>query len=190
MSDKKTKLFIISGLSGSGKSSVVKGLGGKIKFAQLVTTTTRPKRKGEKDGKSYYFVTEKKFKKLIKSGQFLEWSKVYGHYYGSTRKEMKKALRKKSSIILIIDCQGAKKIKKEISEAKVIFLTVESLKSLKNRLLKRGQDSLAVIARRLGEARIELKTLKNWDYVAINRENRLKETIEKVKGIILKNLIG
>ena len=188
MSDKKTKIFIISGLSGAGKDSVVGGLKKELKFIRLITTTTRPKRKGEKEGKPYHFITREKFKKLIKAGQFLEWSEVYGYYYGSTREEAKKALRKKLPVILVVDYQGARKIKKKIPEAKVIFLTVESSKSLKNRLAKRDQDSSATIMKRLKEARAELKTLKKWNYVVVNKENKLKETIKKVRSIILRNL--
>lgn len=189
MKNRKTKFFIISGLSGSGKDSVVEGLKKEgLKFTRVITTTTRPKRKGEKQGKPYYFVSEKRFKKMIKNMEFLEWAKVYNHYYGNTKKEVEGAFKKKLLVILAVDCQGAKTIKEKIPEVKVIFLIVESLKNLEKRLIKRGQDSLKVIKKRIKTAKRELKTLERWNYVIINRENKLKNTIRKVKNIILKNL--
>lgn len=189
MKNKKIKFFIISGLSGAGKDSVVEGLKKEgLKFSRVITTTTRPKRKGEREGRSYHFVSDQRFREMIRKKCFLEWARVYGYYYGNTKKEIARALEKRLPVILAVDCQGAMTIKKKMSGVRVIFLIVESLKNLEKRLIKRGQDSQEVIKRRIKKAKEELKTLKNWDYIVVNKENKLKETINKVKNIILKNL--
>ncbi|MBZ1348963.1 MAG: guanylate kinase [Candidatus Liptonbacteria bacterium] len=189
----KLRLIIITGLSGAGKDSVVEKLKKKIKFNRITTTTTREKRKGEKQGSPYYFISKAKFQKMIKNGDFFEWAKVYGNYYGNTYSELKRASRKTTPIILMLDCQGAKAVKKKISTAKVIFITVESLRSLKKRLVSRGMDSLSVINRRIKQAKKELKTLsrpsavKQWDFVVVNKEGKLDETVQKVSAYIKKN---
>jgi len=182
------KLFVISGLSGAGKDSVIKELKMKgLKFTWIVTTTTRPMRSGEKQGDPYHFISEEKFKKMISQKKFLEWAKVYNNYYGIQKKDIDAALKKNEPAILKIDYQGAKTIKSKFPEAKVIFILPPSLEILEKRLRLRGQDSEEVIQRRLKEAKKEIKNLEQWDYLVINEEGKLKETAEKVKKIIFKS---
>ncbi len=193
MFTRRPSFFVITGLSGAGKDSVVEGLKKKIKFNRITTTTAREKRKGEKQGNPYYFVSKARFQKMIKNGDFFEWAKVYGNYYGNTYNELRKTSRKKIPTVLVVDCQGAKTVKKKILGAKVIFITVESLKGLRKRLVLRGEDSLSVINRRIKQAEKELKTLnrpsavKQWDFIVMNKEGKLDETVQKVSAYIKKN---
>jgi guanylate kinase len=123
---------------------------------------------------------------MIKKDELLEWAIVYGNYYGSSKKTVLRLLKKNKPVILRIDPQGARTIKKMFKEAKVIFIVPPSIKILEKRLKKRGLDSNEVIKQRLIKAKEELTNLKQWDYVVENKENKLKETIKKVKKIILK----
>src|SRR6056297_4332674 len=129
------KLFVISGLSGAGKDSIIDGLKKSgLDYEKIVTTTTRAKRKAEVDGKDYWFVNEEKFKDMIEDNDFLEWAKVYGNYYGNSRKDVKEALKSDKPVILRIDCQGAKTIKEAIPNAIVSFITVSDLDIIEKRL--------------------------------------------------------
>src|SRR6056297_2688459 len=178
------KLFVISGLSGAGKDSVIDGLKKSgLDYERIVTTTTRDKREKEVNGKDYWFISEKKFKSMIDSNEFLEWAKVYGNYYGNSRKAVKQALKSEKPVILRIDCQGAKTIKEKIPDAVVIFITVSDLDVIKKRLKNRETETDESIKRRLNQAQEELKTLNKWDYIVENKQNKLNKTVEKVKNI-------
>ena len=181
------KLFIISGVpsTGSGKDSVIEGLKKeKLDFNWIITTTTRAKRPGEKEGHPYYFISVKQFLTMKKRDDFLEWAKVYGNYYGNTKQRVKQALQQKKPALLRIDCQGVKKYKKLIPEAIIILITVSSLQVLENRLIQRG-DNKKIIKQRLLIAKQELKNMPPYDYLVENREGKLAETIQQVKKIIL-----
>ena len=180
------KVFIISGLSGVGKDSVVDGLKQVgLDYSRVITTTTRSMRSTESEGRPYHFVSEKEFKKMISEDKLFEWARVYNNYYGNTKKAIEQALATNKPVILRIDAQGAKTIKQKIPQAKVIFL-IACPKDLKRRLEKRGQDSSKAIQRRLAQVKEEIKTIDQWDYVVDNKEGQLKQTIKKVKNIIKK----
>jgi len=180
-------LFVISGLSGAGKDSVIERLKKTgLDYQRIITTTTRDKRGTEKNGREYWFVSEKEFKDMVDNNEFLEWAKVYGNYYGNSRKAVNKALQSGKPVILRIDCQGAKTIKKKIPDAIVIFLTVSDLDIIKKRLKDRETETDKSIQRRLNQAQEELKTLNKWDYIVENKQNELDQTVEKVKTIIKK----
>lgn len=182
------KLFIISGLpsTGSGKDSVIEGLEkGKLDFNWIITTTTRPRRKGERRGHPYHFISVKKFLKMRDRGDFLEWAEVYGNYYGNTKKAVDEALKKDKPAILRIDCQGVRTYKKLIPRAVVILITVSSLEVLESRMRGRG-DKEEVIQKRLVQAKKELDNPPPYDYMVENEEGKLDQTVEKVKDIILK----
>jgi len=181
------KLFVISGPSGAGKDSVIEGLVKEnLDFNWVVTTTTRPMKPGESEGHPYHFVSKEKFEEMIKNDELIEWALVYDNYYGPQKKDVQKLLQVDKLIIFKIDCQGAKTIKGKFPETKVIFIIPPSIEILEKRLRTRGTDSEEVIQRRLAEAKKELSTLENWDYVVKNEEGKLEETVKKVKEIILK----
>lgn len=184
------KVFVISGLSGAGKDSVVDGLKqAGLDYTRVITTTTRAMRSSESPGKPYYFVSKDEFKKMISKDEFFEWAMVYNDYYGNTKEAVKQALLTDKPVILRIDAQGAATIKKKRPEAKVIFLTAGSVGEIKDRLEKRGEDSLEEIKLRLSEIKKEMKTLDQWDYVIANKKGQLKKTIIQVKQIIKKEFI-
>jgi len=182
------KIFIISGLSGSGKDSVVDGLKkAGLDYNRVITTTTRPMRAGESQGNPYYFVSERDFKEMISKNEFFEWAVVYDNYYGNRIKTVKEAITGNRPVIFRIDAQGARTVRKKITDSLVIFLIAESLEKIKERLVKRDQDSPEVIEKRLAEAEQEMENLNQWDYVIVNKQGKLKETINQVKEIIEKN---
>ncbi len=185
---KKTVFFIISGPSGAGEDSVIEGLGKRIKFERVITTVTRGKRLGEKEGKPYHFITVPKFKKMIKNKEFWEWAKVYGDYRGATHKELNRLKRKKILVLWKVDYQGAETIKKKMPEVLSISISPPSLASIEKRLVKRGQDSLEVIKKRMPFTKKWLKHTKGYDYIVVNKENKLKETIDRVFKILMKSL--
>jgi len=185
---KKTIFFIISGPSGAGEDSVIEGLSKKIKFKRVVTTVTRAKRPGEKDGKPYHFVTVPKFKRMIKNKEFWEWAQVYGDYRGATHKEIDGLLQKKILALWKVDYQGAETIKKKMPEVLSVFIYPPSLAVLEKRLARRGQDSPEVIKKRMPFTKKWLKRRRGYDYIIVNRENKLEETVDRVFRILIENL--
>lgn len=186
------RLFIISGPSGAGEDTVIKGLKKHFKIIRVVTTVTRGKRKVEKQGKPYYFISKEKFEKGIKNGEFAEYAYVYGYLYGVTFKELEKAQKEceKNNKIGIwkIDWQGVKTVKKQLPDIVSILIDPPSIKSLEKRLIKRGQDSLPVIQKRLLAAKVWLKHKDIYDYRVLNRDDKIDETIDKTAKIIKKHL--
>jgi guanylate kinase len=185
---KKTIFFIISGPSGTGEDSVIEGLKNKINFERVITTVTRLERRGESEGHPYHFVTVEKFKEMIKKNQFFEWARVYGDYRGATKKEIKRLARKKVLALWKVDFQGVEAIKKIMPEVLAILILPPSLKILEQRLIRRGQDNLDIIKKRLPFTKKWLRHQACYDYVVINKESKLKETIEKVFGILIQNM--
>lgn len=178
------QIFLISSPSGGGEDSVIEGLQKKMRFHRVITTVTRQKRKGEKEKKPYYFVTEKKFKKMLEKNAFIEWAKVYGDYRGCARYEIERLLRKKLPILWKVDWQGIKTIKKIFPRAVAIFISPPSYEALKKRLIERGKDTLEEIQSREPFTRKWLKHKNIYDYIVLNKDKKLHETIEKVKKII------
>lgn len=183
---KKGKVIVISAPSGSGKTTICKHL---LKFnPQLVFSvsyTTRPPRQGEVNGKDYFFVSEKKFIKMIKQKKFLEWAKVYNNYYGTSKQQVLKTINSGRDILLDIDVQGGKNIKKIFPDGIFIFVLPPSWKELKQRITLRGKDSPDEIKKRLKNVNKELKYIKYYDYVVINDD--LEKTVQTINQIITAN---
>ncbi|AGS06865.1 guanylate kinase [Candidatus Profftella armatura] len=179
-------IFIISAPSGAGKSTLVNELlkkDHKIKLS--ISTTTRPMRPGEKNGREYYFTNIDNFKKLQKSGKFLEWAEVHGNFYGTSFFPIVREIKSNVDILLEIDFQGAKQIKKKFPNAIGIFILPPSLDSLKERLYKRGQDKYDVISRRILSANKEISYANKFDYIIIN--NKFSKALLQLKAIINAN---
>ncbi len=188
MNKRQNKIFIISGPSGAGEDSVIDGLKKRIKFNRVVTTITRQKRPIERQGKPYYFITVKKFKELIKKNQFVEWAIVYGDYRGCTKKEIDRLMREKLPILWKVDWQGVKTIKKFLPQVIAIFIAPPSYEILEKRLIQRGQDSLQTIKKRGEFTKKWLKHKDVYNYLVVNKEDELAETINKIEKIIKKEL--
>lgn len=162
-------LYIISAPSGGGKTSLVNALLQSIPNIEVsISHTTRPKRPGEQDGINYNFVDETTFIDLIDKHAFLEYAKVFGNYYGTSKTWVEKKLNAGVDIILEIDWQGAQQIRKLLPESVGVFILPPSWEILKARLHERAQDDEAVIARRLTEARNEISHYHEYDYLVVN----------------------
>ena len=173
--------MVISAPSGGGKTVVRSGLLNLDKrFAFSVTCTTRPIRPGERDGRDYYFVTEAQFRKMRKEGKLLEWAKVHGNYYGTPVRSVMEVLENGRIPVMTIDVKGARSVKKIFPQAVTVFLLPPDLKTLVQRLKRRGEapENVAV---RLETARSEIKVAARFDYLVIN--DRLPEAIREVAAI-------
>ena len=181
-----TQLFIITGASGAGKSSVLKELlqDQHLPLRRFVTTTTREVRPGEKDGKDYWFISKEEFLKAREENQFFEWAQVYGNYYGSSKKEFERLQAQDEPIIMIVDVQGAKRLKEEVPDAIVIFVDAP-IDELARRLKERGTSDQD-IDKRMDETKEEKLFAKEADYVVQNQRGKLHESIKETKEIILK----
>jgi guanylate kinase len=166
-----TTVFIISAPSGSGKSTLVGQLMKTVPALRFsVSYTTREPRGHEQNGQDYYFISRDEFESRIQAGEFLEWAEVFGHYYGTHRHELEKAGADGVDLVLDIDVQGARQLKKRIPAAVSIFILAPSRKVLEQRLRSRSQDSEPVIERRLREAAEEIRNYSQYDYVIVNSE--------------------
>lgn len=164
-------VFIVSAPSGAGKSSLVAALLAEEKNIQLsVSHTTRPPRTGERHGKEYFFVSQEQFASMREQGDFLECAQVYGNMYGTSRAWIEQTLAADKDVVLEIDWQGAEQIRHVFPKAIGIFILPPSLAVLKLRLESRGKDTPEVIARRVAAAQEDIRHVKEFDYVIINKE--------------------
>ena len=179
----KGKLIVISSPSGAGKTTITKSLVSKKKNIELsVSLTTRSPRQNEIANKDYTFVNIKTFKKLVTKKSFLEHAMVFGNYYGTLKKKINNKIRKNKTIILDIDWQGARLIKKQLPKiTTTIFILPPSLKELKKRLTKR-ESNAKFINLRMSKAKKEITHWKEYDYVVVN--DNLKKCISEIKSIL------
>jgi len=177
--------IVISGFSGVGKDATLdkmKKAGFPLHY--VVTATTRPKRPGEKEGVDYHFLSEDKFRQMIKTSQFLEWAEVYGNYYGVPRRGIEEALKKGQDTIVKVDVQGAATIKRILPDAVFIFLTAPSAEELANRLRQRHSVHSADLDLRLSKSREEVESLPLFDYVVVSHTGNLDLTVTQINAII------
>lgn len=164
-------LYVVAAPSGAGKTSLVRALLERERDIRLsVSYTTRAPRPGEVDGVHYHFTDEPGFLSRKDAGEFLEFAHVHGNWYATSATWLAAQVAEGRDVLLEIDWQGAQQVRRLIPGAALIFILPPSLASLKERLEKRGQDSPAVIARRLEAAREEMRHCGEFDYVIINQE--------------------
>jgi guanylate kinase len=164
-------LFIVSSPSGGGKTTLIRRLiadppGAPLHFS--VSHTTRPMRAGEKDGREYHFVTEETFRRMVSRRAFLEHNVVHGRRYGTSRAEVLPHLLRGEDVVLDIDVQGARDIRKAYPRAVSIFIVLPNLAELERRLRLRGLDREEEIRRRLRAARVEIRKARQFQYVIVN----------------------
>ncbi len=164
-------LYCIVAPSGAGKSSLVAALLAEDNEIQLsISTTTRAPRPGEEEGREYRFVTRERFMVLVAEGEFLEYAEVYGNLYGTSRRWIEARRAFGSDVLLEIDWQGARQVRKLFPDMTYIYILPPSIEVLRERLVKRGKDAADVIERRLAAAREDLRHIDNADYVIINQD--------------------
>jgi guanylate kinase len=178
-----TTVFIISAPSGSGKSTLVHELMQRVAGLRFsVSYTTRPPRGQERDGQDYFFISREDFEARAAGDEFLESAEVFGHYYGTHQSELDRAEADGYDLVLDIDVQGARQLKRRIPAAVSIFILAPSRQELEQRLRLRSQDSEPVIERRLREAKEEIRNYSQYDYVVVNRE--VKASVERLAAIV------
>lgn len=177
------RLFIFSAASGTGKTSLANALIESVPNIEFsVSHTTRAPRPGEKYGVHYYFVSRAEFEMMVAAGQFLEHAQVFDNYYGTSRPQVEQRLKQGKSVILDIDWQGARSIKTRMPEAVSIFILPPSRAALEERLIRRGQDSPDVIARRMRDAVSEMRHYNEFDHVVVNDD--FEAALADLKAII------
>ena len=201
--NRKGLLLVISGPAGVGKGTINLSLISRNSDIRMsVSATTRQPRPGEIDGVHYFFKTEEEFQKMIESGAFLEYMRVFNtHYYGTPKSFVEQELAEGRSVILEIDVQGAMRVKAAYPDAVLIFIAPPSMSELKSRLIHRGTESSEAIERRFETAFQEMELVDRYDYVVVNdildlaiartediivaercKVSRNGELIEKLKG--------
>jgi guanylate kinase len=164
-------LYTIVAPSGAGKSSMVAALLAQDPSIRLsISYTTRPPRPGEVSGREYHFVSRERFEALIAEGEFLEHAEVYGNLYGTSKRWIETTRAAGEDVLLEIDWQGARQVKKIFPDMTFIYILPPSIEVLRERLVKRGKDSAEVIERRLAAATEDLRHAHNADYVIINQD--------------------
>jgi guanylate kinase len=184
MSERGT-VFVVSAPSGSGKSTLVTSLLERVpNLSFSVSYTTRHPRGAEVNGKEYFFVNEAVFERMIAEDQFIEYARVFDHYYGTARSYLEQAVAEGRDLILDIDTDGAAQVKSKLPEAVSIFVMPPSFEALKKRLENRRQDSPETIRKRLDWAgQKEIYRYRNYDYVVVNED--LSQSFDLMRSIIL-----
>jgi guanylate kinase len=162
-------LFVVSAPSGAGKTTVVDRLVQvSPRLAKSRSYTSRPRRPGEAEGVDYNFISRQRFEEMIARGDFLEWADVFGNLYGTSRLDTDRILAAGMDLVLVIDVQGARIVRKRIGDSVGTFVLPPSFQVLEQRLRDRCQDSEPEIARRLATARKEIAAVDEYDYVVVN----------------------
>ncbi len=177
-------LIVLSGPSGTGKGTICKELlAQNTNLHYSISATTRQPRPGEVNGVNYWFIAPDEFRTMVEQNELLEWAEVYGNCYGTPRRWVNDMLRSGQDVVLEIDTKGAMQIKQQFPEGVFVFIIPPSLKELADRIMKRGTDSPAVIAKRLGCVQEEIGFAPQYDYAVVNDE--VTAATAKIAAIIL-----
>jgi len=178
-------LIVISGPSGVGKDSVIQRMKARdMPFHFVVTATTRPPRAGEVHGVDYFFLSEDEFADMINRGELLEYAIVYNDYKGIPKAQVRQALASGKDVIMRVDVQGAATVRELSPDALLIFLITQDEDELAARLMARKTESSDSVKLRIATARQELRRIEEFDYVVVNRDNHLDETVDTILAII------
>lgn len=179
----KGTLLIVSAPSGAGKTSLLKAVvAADCQVGVSVSHTTRLIRPGETDGEDYHFIDEEGFVRMIGEGAFLEHAQVFDNYYGTAEAAVRERLEQGQDVVLEIDWQGARQVRKRVPEAVSIFILPPDPQALHERLSARGQDSEAVISRRMREAKNEMSHYAEYDYLVVNDD--FDHTVAALQSIV------
>ncbi len=182
--EKLGNIFVISAPSGAGKTTLIKKLKASVRgLVFSVSYTTRPPRAGEKDGREYFFVSPGEFKHRKTQGEFVEWAEVHNHFYGTSWLKLQEARESGQDILLDIDVQGHRKLRRRIPDTVSVFVLPPSFADLEKRLRHRHKDSPQVIAERLAMSRAEVAHWREYDYLIVN--DRLSAAAQALRNIVL-----
>lgn len=180
---RKGKLFVISGPSGSGKTTIVRKVVEQVSDIDFaVSCTTRSRREGENEGIDYRYITREQFERMIENDEFVEWAEVYGNLYGTPVSDIVNATNEGKDILLDIDVQGASAVGKNYKNCVSVFIVPATMEELKDRLLKRKNESDINLDTRLNTARKEVAHIDNYDYIIINKD--IEESVKSLTSII------
>lgn len=176
-------LIVVSGFSGAGKGTAMKRLLEKYdSYALSVSATTRKPREGELDGREYFFKTVQEFEQMIAENMLIEYACYVGNYYGTPREYVESRMSEGRNVILEIEIQGALNIKKQYPEAVLLFIVPPDAKTLRDRLVGRGTESMDVIDARLCRAVEEARGVENYDYIVVN--DGLEKCVDDINAIV------
>jgi guanylate kinase len=177
------RVFVITGPSGVGKGTLIRGLMERVPQLELsVSATTRAPRPGERDGVDYHFLTRTEFNTKVNAGEFVEHADYAGRSYGTLRSELERRVHEGVPVVLEIEVQGARQVRAAMPEAVQVFIAPPSLQALRTRLVGRGTDDHEEVERRLTVAEHELKAQPEFAHVVIN--DRLEEALERLVAIV------
>ena len=175
---------MISAPSGTGKSTLIKGVKTLVRgLAFSVSYTTRPPRAGEENGRDYFFVSRAEFERRKARNEFIEWAEVHGHSYGTSWQQLQEAQEAGQDILLDIDVQGYRKLRRRLPGTVSVFLLPPSFPDLEKRLRHRHKDAPEVIAERLETSRKEVAHWKEYDYLVVN--DRRSVAVQSLRSIVL-----
>jgi guanylate kinase len=184
MSSRPGLLFIISAPSGAGKTTLAEQLAALVPHLRLSRSyTSRPARSGETDGVDYNFVTRERFEEMAKAGEFLEWADVFGNLYGTRATDTRTLLDEGYDVVLVIDVQGARTVRRSGITTTAIFVMPPSFDILERRLRGRSKDSETAMQRRLQVAREEVAAFTEYDFVVINDE--VTAALDQLRSIVV-----
>jgi guanylate kinase len=177
------RVFVITGPSGVGKGTLIRGLMERIPGLQLsVSATTRAPRPGERDGFDYYFLTREEFERRVRAGDFVEHADYAGRRYGTLRSELERRARAGEAVVLEIEVQGARQVRAAVPDAVLVFIAPPSAQALRERLLGRGTDDPDEVERRLRVAEEELRARAEFPHVVVNDE--LEDAVDELAQIV------
>jgi guanylate kinase len=183
------RVFVITGPSGVGKGTLIRGLMERLPALELsVSATTRPPRPGERDGVDYHFLTREEFERRVRAGEFVEHADYAGRSYGTLRSELEERVRAGAPVVLEIEVQGARQVRASVPDAVQVFIAPPSLDALRTRLIGRGTDDPEEVQRRLGVAAQELQAQPEFAHVVVN--DRLQDALEALTAIVAGELDG
>jgi guanylate kinase len=177
-------MLVLSSPSGAGKTTLSRLLLKADRQVELsISVTTRPKRRGEIEGRDYHFIDVARFEAMVRSGRLLEWAEVFGHRYGTPRTPVEKALRAGRDVLFDIDWQGTQQLREKARDDLVsVFILPPTAKELERRLERRAQDSRSIIGARMAKAAGEMSHWPEYDYVIVNRDK--KDAFAEVRAIL------
>jgi guanylate kinase len=181
------RVFVITGPSGVGKGTLIRGLRERLPELELtVSATTRQPRPGERDGVDYHFMTPDQFEASVGAGDFLEYADYSQNRYGTLRDEVERRLRSGTPVVLEIELQGARQVREAMPEAVAVFIAPPSQEALRTRLIGRGTDSSEQVQARLATAERELQAADEFGHVVVN--DRLEEATDRLVAIVQREL--